>query len=334
MTEEGKKKTIKLGVSICIVALIAVAIYEYSGLNLLRNMSSPLTREEASSDLTELLKNVDWTNDYVSRRVKLQLGQQGDLKATLPNIAEFGMVVAPAVSSSDVSVEIFVSSEKSGKGTDGWMVEAANAFNPQKKRLGGGSVARIKIRKIASGTGYQFIASRKYLPEAFSPSNHLWVQMAAAHGVNMTPVREKLVGNIAGIVMKTSVAEKLDSQYGSVGVKNVIDAVFQGDIVMGYTNPFASSTGLNFLVTVLSTFSEGVEANMLSPAVVSTFEGFQRGVPFIAMTTLQMRDSVEQGGSLDAFVMEYQTFIKTQALQSGYEFIPFGIQHDKPLYAV
>jgi len=334
MTEEGKKKTIKLGVSICIVALIAVAIYEYSGLNLLRNMSSPLTREEASSDLTELLKNVDWTNDYVSRRVKLQLGQQGDLKATLPNIAEFGMVVAPAVSSGDVAVEIFVSSEKSGKGTDGWMVEAANAFNAQNKRLGGGSVARIKIRKIASGTGYQFIASRKYLPEAFSPSNHLWIQMAAAHGVNMTLVREKLVGNIAGIVMKTSVAEKLDSQYGSVSVKNVIDAVFQGDIVMGYTNPFASSTGLNFLVTVLSTFSEGVEANMLSPAVVSTFVGFQRGVPFIAMTTLQMRDSVEQGGSLDAFVMEYQTFIKTQALQSGYEFIPFGIRHENPLYAV
>ena len=75
MTEEGKKKTIKLGVSICIVALIAVAIYEYSERNLLRYMSSPLTQEEASSDLTELLKNVDWTNDYVSRRVKLQLGQ-------------------------------------------------------------------------------------------------------------------------------------------------------------------------------------------------------------------------------------------------------------------
>ena len=128
MTEEGKKKTIKLGVSICIVALIAVGIYEYSERNLLRNMSSPLTQEEASSDLTELLKNVDWTNDYVSRRVKLQLGQQGDLKATLPSIAEFGMVVAPVVSSADVSVEIFVSSEKSGKGTDGWMVEAANAF--------------------------------------------------------------------------------------------------------------------------------------------------------------------------------------------------------------
>ena len=57
-----------------------------------------------------LVKNVDWTNDYVSRRVKLQLGQQGDLKATLPNIAEFGMVVAPMVFSGEVGVEIFVSS--------------------------------------------------------------------------------------------------------------------------------------------------------------------------------------------------------------------------------
>jgi Ca-activated chloride channel family protein len=32
--------------------------------------------------------------------------------------------------------------------------------------------------------------------------------------------------------------------------------------------------------------------------------------------------------------MEYQTFSKTSVLQSGYEFIPFGIRHDNPLYGV
>ena len=32
--------------------------------------------------------------------------------------------------------------------------------------------------------------------------------------------------------------------------------------------------------------------------------------------------------------MEYQTFVKTESLQSGFEFIPFGVAHDNPLYAV
>ena len=33
---------------------------------------------------------------------------------------------------------------------------------------------------------------------------------------------------------------------------------------------------------------------MLAPEVVSAFEQFQKGVPFVAVTTMQMRDSVRQ----------------------------------------
>ena len=47
-----------------------------------------------------------------------------------------------------------------------------------------------------------------------------------------------------------------------------------------------------------------------------------------------MRESVEKdNGTLDAFVMEWQTYDKTDSLRSGFEFIPFGIRHDNPLYA-
>jgi len=293
-----------------------------------------LSYEEATSRLPRVLDDVAWSENFVQRRANIEMVQNPDLKDTLPNIDQFALVVAPPFAGNDVAVEIFVSTEKSGQGTDGWMVEASQDFNATGKRLSSGRTAKIKIRKIASGTGYEFIASRKYMPQAYSPSNHLWVRMAEAHGVPVTPIREKLVGNIAGVVMKTEVAEKLRSTYGTLDVKNIIDAVVQGHIVMGYTNPFASSTGLNFLVTILATFAGGDEAGMLSPAVVSAFEGFQRGVPFVALTTLQMRDSVEKGGALEAFVMEYQTFARTPVLQSGYEFIPFGIRHDNPLYAV
>ncbi len=104
---------------------------------------------------------------------------------------------------------------------------------------------------------------------------------------------------------------------------------------MGYTDPFASSTGLNFLLTVLDSIAEGDPDRLTSPDVASVFEQFQRQVPFVALTTLQMRDSVENDtGTLDTFVMEWQTYTNTESLQSGYEFIPFGSRHDNPLYGV
>ncbi len=326
------KKALTWFIVFDIIIAAGVVFYFAGGSNLFQ--SGPLSYENAVTRLTKLVKKVDWSENLVQRRAQIQLAAGQDMAQMLPDISRFPLMNQPQTGGSDVVVEIFASTEKSGSGTDGWMVEVAEAFNAQDIRLKGGQRAKVVIRKIASGTAYEFIASRKYLPDAFSPSSELWVQMAAAHSVTMTPIRAKLVGNVAGVVMKKAVADQMRAKYGTLDVKNLIDAVVQGNLAMGYTDPFASSTGLNFLFTVLATFAGGNEQTMLDASVVSAFESFQRGVPFVSQTTMQMRDSVEKGGSLDAFVMEYQTFIKTQVLQSGYEFLPFGVRHDNPLYAV
>ena len=73
---------------------------------------------------------------------------------------------------------------------------------------------------------------------------------------------------------------------------------------------------------------------MLADDVVSAFEAFQRGVPFVALTTPQMRDSVQNDGSLEAFIVNRAVFAKAPAFQSGYAFIPYGIRHDSPLYGI
>ncbi len=290
-----------------------------------------LTEAEAAEELNHLLDNVPVTDDTVDRRAPVEIGAESDLAESLPDINEFPLVVDPP--SGGTVVEIFGSTEKTGEGTDSWLVAVANAFNNADIRLADGTEAKVAVRYIPSGIGYQFISSETYLPDAFTPSNHLWIEMAQASGAEMTPVRESLVSNVAGVVMKTEVAEAL-GETGEFDAAAVIDDVAGGDLVMGYTDPFASSTGLNFLVTVLESFADGDEARMLDPDVVSTFERFQENVPFVALTTLQMRESVEQDRSLDAFVMEYQTFVNTEELQSGYEFTPFGFTHDNPLYAV
>ena len=293
-----------------------------------------LTYTQAVSQLDSLLKRVSWSESIVTRKATVTVDRAPDLQDTLPDISKFELVVNPTVAPGEVAVEIFASVEKAGKGFDGWLVEVANDFNRSNFRLRNGQSAKVKIRAIASGEGYQFIAAQKYLPDAYSPSHVLWMQMLAAKGIALTPISERLLGDVAGIVMKERVWRTLQSKYGTVEVKHVLDAVAQGSIAMGYTDPFVSSAGLNFLVAVLATFAQGDPGKMLADDVVSAFEAFQRGVPFVALTTPQMRDSVQNDGSLEAFIVNRAVFAKAPAFQSGYAFIPYGIRHDSPLYGI
>lgn len=298
------------------------------------NEVQPLEPDEAEERLQGLVDDIGWQNNPVTRRANVAPPGGLDLSDTIPSINEFPMVVDVNRSGDQVVAEIFSSTEKSGQGTDGWIVEAAEAFNDAGVTLTDGRLAQVEIRSIASGTAYQFIAAGESLPAGFTPSNHLWIEMAKTHR-DMTPVSEQLVPNVAGVVMKTETAEALRSQYGTLDTETLIEGVIAGDVVMGYTDPFASSTGLNFLVTILDAFAEGDQDRLVDPDVASVFEQFQQQVPFVALTTLQMRESVEnESGTLDAFVMEWQTYVNTDELESGYEFIPFGVAHDNPLYAV
>lgn len=293
----------------------------------------PLSLEDAKIELQKLVDDIGWIDDPVTRRANLAPSGQADLAQTLPDIDQFPIEARPP-GGTDVVVEIFASTEKSGTGTDGWIIEVANDFNDERITLADGRTAGVEIREIASGTGYQYIAAGRYVPQGFTPSNELWIQMADEHEP-VTPVSEQLVSNVAGIVMKSDTADELRAKYNALDAATLIEAVVAGDVVMGYTDPFASSTGLNFLLTVLNDFADGDESRLTAPDVASVLERFQQQVPFVALTTLQMRESVENdNGSLDAFVMEWQTYVNTDSLRSGFEFIPFGVRHDNPLYAV
>jgi len=295
--------------------------------------SKELSYDEAVKRLDKMVPRIKYSEDYTARVDNVSGAMSVSFADTLPDIDQYPIVVA-ASDSSAAQAEIFCSTEKSGQGVDSFLFEVATQFNESGASTSGGKKAQINLRKIASGTAYQYIASGKYKPAAFSPSTHLWIEMVRASGVPVTPVDERLCRNIAGIVMQQKVHDSLVAKYGTIDIKSVCNAVVQGDLFMGYTNPLASSTGLNFLQSVLMTFAGGDETKMLSDEVKSSFLAFQQGVPFVSLTTIQMRESVEKGGSLDAFVMEYQTFANTKSLQNGYVFIPFGPYHDNPLYAV
>ncbi len=147
----------------------------------------------------------------------------------------------------------------------------------------------------------------------------------------MDPVAQSTAPNTAGIIVKKSRLSDITSD-GNLDLAKLLTIVTSGSFAMGYTNPYQSSTGLNFLLMVLNSFAEGDESQMLSPDVASAFEAFQSGVPFVAQTTLQMRDAAQGSGVLDAMVMEYQSWVNVTGMDD-YTFVPFGIRHDSPLYA-
>ena len=121
-----------------------------------------------------------------------------------------------------------------------------------------------------------YITSGKHLPDAYTPSNELWGEMIVSRGVKAQLVQKRLAGNVAGILLTKSKKDELVNKYGAINIKTIIDAVANKELAMGYTNPLASSTGLNFLISALYTFDS---SNLLSDKAIAGFESFQTNIP-------------------------------------------------------
>lgn len=289
------------------------------------------SKEQAFETIHKLVEK-EIKPSYNENRVRANIQlTKTNLLSMLPDLTEYPLTLQTRDSETTEVVEIFTSSEKAGKGRDGFYIEMANQFNQLSKKTSTGKLAVINIRKIASGLGAQFMLAHQYIPDAYSPSNFLWADMLNANGIKTATIAEKTAPNTAGIVVKKSKLDQI-TENGKLNIGKLLTNVSAGSFAMGYTNPYQSSTGLNFLLTILNSFAQGDESQMLSPDVASAFEAFQTGVPFVAQNTLQMRDATLGSGVLDAFVMEYQSWINVSGM-NDYQFIPFGIRHDSPLYA-
>ena len=207
-------------------------------------------------------------------------------------------------------MEIFTSGEKAGSDNDSWLIDVADKFNSSDVKTSGGKSVSVSVRSVPSGTAADYIISGKYLPDLYTPSNTLFGEYAISNNGNLELYTDRLVGNTAGILVKK------DSGYTTAD--DVIKAVQDNKITMGYTNPQTSATGLNLLLTLLQSGDEN-------------FIKFNANIPYVAYTTQQMRDSASNG-TLDAMLSEYQAYINDKNLTSMYDFIAFGVRHDNPAY--
>ena len=322
MDKSNKNVILKIiGLTVAVFLLVLLVLGPYGpGPD---KIDHQIGKEEAVGLLDSIIKEIN-VNTVTHGKIPVDL-LPTDIKDTLPDISKY----PPQVNSSTPSyIEIFSSLEKAGSGTDGWLTEVARDFNNAAIMIDGKRVS-VRLRGIASGQGADYITSGKYLPDAFTPSNELWGEMIVSRGVKAQLVQKRLAGNVAGVLLTKSKKDELAAKYGAINITTIVNAVANNELQMGYTNPLASSTGLNFLISTLQTFNA---SNLLSDEAVAGFESFQANIPVVAYTTLQMRDSAKSG-VLEGFVLEYQTYINAPDIKS-YEFIPFGARHDSPMYAI
>lgn len=249
-----------------------------------------------------------------------------DNYTVLPDISEYPFVVNPTT---DNFLTIYSSPEKAGTDYESFLIDVANKFNASGATVDGKPVS-VGIRSISSGLATDFISSGKYVPDVLAPSNELWGNILTGKGVKATLVEKRIAGNVAGVVLSKSKNDELAKKYGTVNSDAIIKAILNNEINVAYTDPYASSTGLNFILTTLYSFDS---SNPVSENAISQFRKFQANIPFSAYNTLQMKEAAKNG-SLDGFLLEYQTFVNSKDLNSSYLFIPFGVRHDSPIYEI
>ena len=317
-----KNNTIKL-------AVIAVIVFGliFGIISITRNIGKKpgtVNTESALNALEKLYNRLD-VKTLTPRKENVDLTGVNSGE-NLPDISMYPFVANPTTST---YIEIYSSPEKAGENYESWLIDVAEKFNKSGATVNGEPVS-VAVRNISSGLGVDYIVSGKYKPDVFAPSTELWGDMLIDRGVKVNLVEKSIAGNVAGIVLSKKKNDELINKYGSVNSKVVVEAVLNNELAMGYTNPFVSSTGLNFLLTTLYTLDGN---NPLSDNSIAELQKFQDNIPYVAYNTMQMKESAKSG-SLDGFVMEYQTFVNSPDIKSAYIFTPFGVRHDQPVYEV
>lgn len=321
-----KNKSV-IGIIIALGILVAGAI----GIGSVATRNANKTTEELSAEKAEesLTKIISKTNVIEREPIKANVNfSDNSLAASLPDIDT--KYPLSTVSNADIVIEIFSSTEKAGTERNGWLNRAAESFNKQNLKSPDGKTIGVSIRKIASGAAVDYIVTGVHTPDGYTPSNSLLGDMTIARGGTLNTEVPTLLHNTAGIIISNAAYDTISTAYGDVTVDTVIKAVTDNQLAFGYTYPYTSATGLNFLVTAMQTFDNN---NMLSDTAIKQLQTFQSNIPFVCYTTDQMVTAMNSG-SLQAGVIEYQQYYNDAQLSRSYKFIPFGYTHDNPLYSV
>jgi len=320
MKEKNEKSNLtRVYIAVAVLALIIIAIL----------LTQVLGKSKGPANAEDSMKKLDnlYSRLYVN---KLTLKQDPDFQggdgqaekiAVLPDISEYPFIVNPTT---DDFLTIYASVEKTE-----WFIDVANKFNKSGAVIDGKPVS-VGIRAIPSSLGADLISSGKYTPDVYAPSSEIYGDMIISEGVNAVLAEKRLAGNVSGVVITKQKNDELTKKYGSLDGKAIIDSVMSGQLALGYTTPLSNENGFHFILTLLSNFDGG---DPLSSNSIENLRKFQDKIPFIAYDNDQLRAALT-GGTLDAIVLDYQSYSNSAGLKSSYVFVPAGDRQDNPVYEI
>lgn len=285
----SKKSIFPVVATIAVVGVVLV-VFSRTVLRDSNVSTSTMTTEQAYADLSSKMKRIGVQEVTVTPQ-QLDVSEFLDAKDELPDIeSSYPFVVE---GTGDVNIEIFSSGEKAAEsGSDSFLTEMAKKFNNQRNKTTGDKTMSVSLRSIPSGTAAEYISTGKYQPECYTPSNTLFGELVKNEGVELTVETPRLAGNVAGILVSKNTADMLRTDYGEASVNSVLNATIDGKMMMGYSNPYTSATGLNFLLSALA--NSGSD-NIVDTTAVESFQKFQTNVPLVSFTTQQMVQSADKG---------------------------------------
>ena len=292
----------------------------------------PITAENAAEKLASFRIDVEYPNlikgevpEFIPD-VSTDEGL-GDFMYEMPSIENYPLSVK---GEGDVNVEIFVPQEEKMSGLQEFIAFAAGEFNIRNNTLESGERVSVSVRSLEAKLAEDYILTGAYRPEAYIAANELYGLLLEENGIQVSMITDKTVGNTMGIVFSREKYDELSAKYGEMNIAKVVEANMNGDVAVGYTNPTNNATGLNFVISMLSYFDAN---NPMSMEATTDFSNFQNAVPVVSYSTSQMITAV-LNGSIDAFVLERQAYEGDTELTSSFVFMPFGVRHDNPLYAI
>ena len=266
-----------------------------------------------------------------------------NIEEPLPSLDKYPINGAqPTRESNTVYLEIFSSSEKANpnKQDERWLLDVAAKFNANNVKTDSGKIIKVGLRNIPSGVAQRIIAGKAAKPTGYTPSHELWISMLKSAGVRVIPVNSALLPSNAGIVIAQQAKQDIFGE-GDVNLDELLDAIVAGKLNIGYTNPYASSTGLNLLHTIFWRAAGHQEdgkaltiADLQSPQVNSIFTTFQKQVLITALTTPDLKTiSLRDPDKLPAFAIDYLSYATLKQLPefANTTYVPFGIPHNSPL---
>ena len=318
MKEKNKFLFVVLALIVFGVIYLIISLTENVG-----KSKQTLDMEKYSKELSSLYKSLNVKTNNIQKSNAIT----SDTKAAvLPDISEYPFVVNPVT---DNFITIYSSTEKANEDEKSWLRQVAEEFNKSGIKINDIPIS-VGVRSISSNLAADFITTGKYTPEVYMPSSDIYKAMLDANEMNYKVASNGVLRNVSGIIMSKKAKEAIISKYNNCDAETVITGVISGDCIVGYINPLSNEDGLNYLLTVLSSFDS---QNPLGQSATDKLKAYQDRIPYVPYEVAQLQESL-QNGTIDGFASNYQTYYSNASLRNNYEFIPFGTVQNSPVYVI